>query len=245
MKISLTSKIWVVGILFSGLIWGNAKALKCAFYLPGPFPELLKSIHNKKWGINQSDCSRMAPLFSTVANNSEKQTEILLKMGADPKITDSCGYRPIHHTSLLKNTKIYNLLLKHGDKPDIFSAVIRGDLAQVKKRIALGENPKKVMEGGGYPLLIAARLGHFEVVKYLWKLTKGAAPKLNYSKPGRCYVAGSFGIFSYQDGTPLSQAKLGEFYFRGRKLNHSKPGDRAKTIEFLSKIEGKKTNLEK
>eukprot|EP00004_Rigifila_ramosa_P002549 TRINITY_DN12679_c0_g1_i1.p1 TRINITY_DN12679_c0_g1~~TRINITY_DN12679_c0_g1_i1.p1 ORF type:complete len:559 (+),score=168.21 TRINITY_DN12679_c0_g1_i1:8-1684(+) len=143
------------------------------------------------------------PLHFACVTGSDQIVAALLKYGALTDVLDEDGMKPIDYARLLQKQddnhgKCANLITQHiarlpegeaqlkyaeqqakernrveASKSGLWRAAERGDLAEVKRFVELGESIETVHPGFQEPiLLVAARNKHTDVVEYL--LAKGA-----------------------------------------------------------------------
>jgi ankyrin repeat protein len=123
----------------------------------------------------KDDLIEWTPLFMAVEEGHKEIVELLITADADVNAKGFGGNTPLDLAIFNKDTKVANLLRKHGGKTGeelppstLFEAASRGALQEVKDFLAKGAdvNAKKAVEGES-PLHCAALYGHKEVVELL------------------------------------------------------------------------------
>ena len=127
--------------------------------------------------------------------------EALLDRGAEADARQNNGKKPIHMVA--GDNAATRLLLKHGAEFDLWVAAAMGDLARA--RGILAEDPSQVAvdfmpfshHSDGLPMVVAATLGHLEMVRLM--LANGA--DIDGQLPGREFGDLGFGlIIAFSEG---------------------------------------------
>jgi len=119
--------------------------------------------------VNQKDSSGDTPLSKAVAHGRKEVAALLIERGADINSRNDYGTAVLHVTPQPDPCGIFELLIAHGAKIDIWFAAGRGRVEDVRKILAESpEAAKAVLPNDGVSVLnIAAGAGHKEVVEML------------------------------------------------------------------------------
>src|SRR5262245_37829020 len=172
---------WIIA--GAGLVHSNNKTAAC---------------QEEKTKCQPSDSEKR--LFDAIAAGDSKQVESLLTAGANPDgrvKTTSDNYNsiklcpsPLMHALRLGKTDILKLLLKASYKRDeagIHSPAISADRYVIEMMIAPGGNVHSKAGDGATPLIIAARAGRIDLVRFL--LETGANVNSRSNSGGTALIA--------------------------------------------------------
>jgi ankyrin repeat protein len=154
---------------------------------------------------NQGEGNRMTPLHYAATKGNHEMARLLLQHGADPdprykepnvQWTEGEYRTPIHYACQGRHVDVVKELLKHIDKsksPVLHWAAENRSHEIVEVLVAAGCDVNGKDEAGRTPLILAARVGHFETMEMLLRL--GADPNLACSVT-HCHT-------TYEKVTPL------------------------------------------
>jgi hypothetical protein len=132
--------------------------------------------------VNQRDRDGMTLLMHAAAAGAEKCLLQLLKIGANPHVTDPGGNRSIHWAVTMSRLRATEILLFFGAEPNaknaggvpaLSLAAIKHDPAIASRLIDYGVDPNTPDGKGDFPLHKAVVSGSPEMVKFL--LNSGAS----------------------------------------------------------------------
>ena len=148
----------------------------------------------------QSAVNGHTPLLDACFYKRYAAVEFLLKQGANTALRNTLGLTPMDWARRQKDARLLTLLKQQHERDRqreqrqrLLAATRAGDHTLAAQLLAAGSVPDQVAKDGNTPLLLAAKLGHTEIVKAL--LEKGADPnrtdRLMKATPG--HKAGFFG----------------------------------------------------
>lgn len=151
---------------------------------------LREIVFNLNSDLINNDILGVTPLFIAVDNKSISMVRILLVGGANPNAIDPIDGCTVFHNACENNfTKIANLMLEYGAKPDhpnninstpLMAACTNESLKLVKILLAKGAEPNRISKDNLTPLIIACSKNSEAITQIL--LENGADPNLKMSE---------------------------------------------------------------
>ena len=134
--------------------------------------------------VGTDGCTTQSPLCAAVRAGHEEVVKALLERGAGIDIAGRDRYTPLVWAILVKNSKLFDLLLKSGADVNAHSglavktAIVSGDYSALLKLIEKGANISAVLDTGETPLALANRLKRTRAAKAI-------AAKMSAVQPNR------------------------------------------------------------
>lgn len=158
--------------------------------------EYFEELLNEQGNIDEISIENASLLYMAVVNNSIHSAELLLKLKADPNLTNGELPCPLYLAAQEGRLEMVNLLLSNGAHVNalykgefsaIYIAAQKGHLEVVQCLVRRGANINiQVGENNGFPLYIAMQEKHTAVVIFL--LEQKANIKLKYAGFSPLYI---------------------------------------------------------
>ncbi len=148
----------------------------------------LEQLVSQGVSVNSRGLQNATPLFWAMKSDNAKGFQKLLELGADPNVVFGDGGTVMHWAARNENPEFLNLALQHGGNTELAAGQFMqtpifetigifgeiGNTPSLKILLGAGANVNAKANNGDTPVIVAARLGRFDIVFEL--LSKGADP---------------------------------------------------------------------